>query len=56
MMPWPADEGHPIDYVRIPVTDEKAPKEQDVALLLQRLAQAPHDAALVFNCQARTST
>ena len=39
--------------MRVPVTDEKAPKEQDVALLLQRLARAPADAALVFNCQAR---
>ena len=48
-----ADEGHAIDYVRVPVTDEKAPKEQDVALLLQRLAHAPPDAALVFNCQVR---
>ena len=50
-----ADEGHAIDYLRVPVTDEKAPKEGDVELLLQRLAHAPPDAALVFNCQVSSS-
>ena len=54
-----ADEGYDIDYLRVPVTDEKAPKEADFALLLQRLWNAPEDAALVFNCQmgrGRTTT
>ena len=54
-----AENGYDIDYLRVPVTDEKAPKEADFALLLQRLWTAPQGAALVFNCQmgrGRTST
>lgn len=54
-----ADEGYDIDYLRVPVTDEKAPKEQDFAMLLERLWNAPEGAALVFNCQmgrGRTTT
>lgn len=41
------------------MTDEKAPKEADFAILLQRLWNAPQGAALVFNCQmgrGRTTT
>ncbi|KAK9804170.1 hypothetical protein WJX73_008272 [Symbiochloris irregularis] len=53
------DDGYDIDYLRVPVTDEKAPKEADIALLLQRLWNAPEGGALVFNCQmgrGRTTT
>ena len=41
------------------MTDEKAPKEGDFAMLLLRLWNAPEGAALVFNCQmgrGRTTT
>lgn len=43
----------------MPVTDEKAPKEKDFALLMRRLWKPPEGAALIFNCQmgrGRTST
>lgn len=43
----------------MPVTDEKAPKDSDFELLIQRLWNVPTDAALVFNCQmgrGRTTT
>lgn len=45
--------------MRVPVTDEKAPKDSDFELLIQRLWNVPSDAALVFNCQmgrGRTTT
>ncbi len=45
--------------MRVPVTDEKAPKEHDFTLLIQRLWTLPEGAALVFNCQmgrGRTTT
>ena len=48
-----------MDYMRVPVTDEKAPKEHDFTLLIQRLWTPPEGAALVFNCQmgrGRTTT
>ena len=48
-----------MDYMRVPVTDEKAPKEHDFTLLIQRLWTLPEEAALVFNCQmgrGRTTT
>lgn len=47
------------DYMRVPITDEKAPKDSDFELLIQRLWNVPLDAALVFNCQmgrGRTTT
>jgi hypothetical protein len=47
------------DYTRVPITDEKAPKDSDFELLIQRLWNVPPDAALVFNCQmgrGRTTT
>jgi hypothetical protein len=52
-------EGYPVDYERVPVTDEKSPKERDFDLLLRRLASAHPSTALVFNCQmgrGRTTT
>jgi hypothetical protein len=45
--------------MRVPITDEKAPKDSDFELLIQRLWNVPPDAALVFNCQmgrGRTTT
>lgn len=54
-----ADDGYAVDYVRVPVTDEKAPKDADFAALLARAWRPPHGAALVFNCQmgrGRTTT
>lgn len=47
----PAADGYDIDYLRVPVTDEKAPKDSDFELLIQRLWCVPAGAALVFNCQ-----
>ena len=46
-----AADGYDVDYLRIPVTDEKAPKDQDFEQLIQRLWGVPLDAALIFNCQ-----
>ena len=54
-----ADYGYEVDYTRVPVTDEKAPKEKDFALLMRRLWRPSEGAALIFNCQmgrGRTST
>jgi hypothetical protein len=47
------------DYTRVPITDEKAPKDSDFELLIRRLWDVPLNAALVFNCQmgrGRTTT
>ena len=52
-------DGYSVDYVRVPVTDEKAPKDADFAALLARAWRPPPGAALVFNCQmgrGRTTT
>jgi len=54
-----AEDGFDVDYQRVPVTDEKAPKERDFVFLVRRLWQQPAGTALVFNCQmgrGRTST
>ena len=56
---YAAEAGYDVDYMRVPVTDEKAPKEHDFTLLIQRLWTPPEGAALVFNCQmgrGRTTT
>ncbi|KAF6255732.1 inositol hexakisphosphate-domain-containing protein [Scenedesmus sp. NREL 46B-D3] len=53
------EDGYNVDYTRVPITDEKAPKDSDFELLIQRLWNVPPDAALVFNCQmgrGRTTT
>lgn len=42
-----------MDYLRVPVTDEKAPKADDFAVLISRAWPPPPGAALVFNCQVR---
>ena len=48
-----------MEYLRVPVTDEKAPKSADFAVLAGRAWNPPPGAALVFNCQmgrGRTTT
>ncbi|KAK9086163.1 hypothetical protein Syun_028557 [Stephania yunnanensis] len=52
-------EGYLVDYERVPVTDEKSPKEQDFDILLNRISQADINTEIVFNCQmgrGRTTT
>ncbi|KAK9839780.1 hypothetical protein WJX81_000925 [Elliptochloris bilobata] len=54
-----AEDGYDVEYLRVPVTDEKAPKERDLAELQARLGNPPEGAALMFNCQmgrGRTTT
>ncbi len=54
-----AGEGYSLEYLRVPVTDEKAPKERDFVVLQRRIWDKPPDTALIFNCQmgrGRTST
>eukprot|EP00983_Pelagomonas_calceolata_P043294 1138848-Pelagomonas_calceolata.AAC.4 len=46
-----AADGYDVDYLRVPVTDEKAPKDNDFEELIQRLWAVPDDAGVVFNCQ-----
>lgn len=43
--------GYDVDYLRVPVTDEKAPKESDCEQLIERCWDPPAGAALIFNCQ-----
>ncbi|XP_024527697.1 paladin isoform X2 [Selaginella moellendorffii] len=53
------NESYFVDYERLPITDEKSPKERDFDLLVQRVAEADINTALVFNCQmgrGRTTT
>jgi len=52
-------QGYKVDYARIPISDEKAPENQDFDALLQRLHNVSPDSPLVFNCHAgrgRTTT
>eukprot|EP00271_Cylindrocystis_brebissonii_P022366 TRINITY_DN8584_c2_g1_i1.p1 TRINITY_DN8584_c2_g1~~TRINITY_DN8584_c2_g1_i1.p1 ORF type:complete len:1580 (+),score=309.80 TRINITY_DN8584_c2_g1_i1:485-5224(+) len=52
-------EGYPVKYERVPVTDEKSPKERDFDLLVANLSKAGGDVAQLFNCQmgrGRTTT
>lgn len=52
-------EGYLVDYERVPITDEKSPKERDFDLLVQRLSQVETNTAIIFNCQmgrGRTTT
>ncbi|KAK9861491.1 hypothetical protein WJX84_004658 [Apatococcus fuscideae] len=53
------EEGYSLEYLRVPVTDEKAPKERDFVVLQRRIWDKPPDTALIFNCQmgrGRTTT
>ncbi|PWA70401.1 hypothetical protein CTI12_AA289430 [Artemisia annua] len=48
-----------VDYERIPVTDEKSPKEQDFDTLVDRISRADLKTEIIFNCQmgrGRTTT
>ncbi|XP_010245398.1 PREDICTED: paladin isoform X2 [Nelumbo nucifera] len=52
-------EGYLVDYERVPITDEKSPKEQDFDILVHKISQADIDTEIVFNCQmgrGRTTT
>ncbi|XVF72883.1 hypothetical protein PTKIN_Ptkin12aG0156300 [Pterospermum kingtungense] len=53
------DDGFPIKYARVPITDGKAPKSSDFDTLAANIASASKDTAFVFNCQmgrGRTTT
>nr|GMD60850.1 paladin [Ipomoea batatas] len=48
-----------VDYERVPVTDEKSPKEMDFDILVHKVSQADIKTEIVFNCQmgrGRTTT
>ncbi|CAL5352134.1 unnamed protein product [Camellia sinensis] len=48
-----------VDYERVPVTDEKSPKEQDFDILVNKISQADINTEIIFNCQmgrGRTTT
>jgi len=48
-----------VDYERIPVTDEKSPKEHDFDTLVDRISRADLKTEIIFNCQmgrGRTTT
>lgn len=52
-------EGYLVDYERVPVTDEKSPKEQDFDILVHKISQADVNTEIIFNCQmgrGRTTT
>ncbi|CAA7030575.1 unnamed protein product [Microthlaspi erraticum] len=52
-------EGYLVDYERVPVTDEKSPKETDFDTLIRKISQADINTEIIFNCQmgrGRTTT
>ncbi|KAH9319094.1 hypothetical protein KI387_020863 [Taxus chinensis] len=52
-------EGYLVDYERVPITDEKSPKERDFDSLVHRVLQADVNTEIMFNCQmgrGRTTT
>ncbi|PKU75785.1 hypothetical protein MA16_Dca026235 [Dendrobium catenatum] len=52
-------EGFLVDYERVPITDEKSPKERDFDDLVHRISQVENDTEYIFNCQmgrGRTTT
>jgi len=52
-------QGYLVDYERVPITDEKAPKEGDFDNLVRRISQVDLETEIVFNCQmgrGRTTT
>ncbi|PKA51507.1 hypothetical protein AXF42_Ash002873 [Apostasia shenzhenica] len=52
-------EGYLVDYERVPITDEKSPKERDFDDLVHRISQVDANTEFVFNCQmgrGRTTT
>ncbi|XP_010523868.1 PREDICTED: paladin-like isoform X2 [Tarenaya hassleriana] len=52
-------EGYLVDYERVPVTDEKSPKETDFDKLIQKISEVDINTEIIFNCQmgrGRTTT
>lgn len=52
-------EGFLVNYERVPVTDEKSPKESDFDILVDKISQADLNTEIIFNCQmgrGRTTT
>lgn len=52
-------DGYDVEYLRVPVTDEKAPEGDDFETLMKKCWTPPEGAAMVFNCQmgrGRTTT
>ncbi|KAF0922499.1 hypothetical protein E2562_037404 [Oryza meyeriana var. granulata] len=52
-------QGYLVDYERVPITDEKAPKEGDFDNLVRRISQVDIETEIIFNCQmgrGRTTT
>ncbi|XP_028770949.1 paladin isoform X2 [Neltuma alba] len=52
-------EGYHVDYERVPITDEKSPKELDFDFLVHKISQADVNTEIIFNCQmgrGRTTT
>lgn len=52
-------EGYLVDYERVPITDEKSPKELDFDILVHKISQADVKTEIIFNCQmgrGRTTT
>ncbi|KAK6803962.1 hypothetical protein RDI58_001746 [Solanum bulbocastanum] len=48
-----------VEYERVPITDEKSPKELDFDILVHRVSQADVKTQIIFNCQmgrGRTTT
>ncbi|KAM6541335.1 hypothetical protein CsatB_005782 [Cannabis sativa] len=48
-----------VDYERVPITDEKSPKELDFDILVHKISQADINTKIIFNCQmgrGRTTT
>lgn len=53
------DDGYKIEYLRVPVTDEKAPDGNDFEILMRSCWYLEKDDAIIFNCQmgrGRTTT
>ncbi|XVE73576.1 hypothetical protein DITRI_Ditri11bG0129700 [Diplodiscus trichospermus] len=52
-------DGYLVDYERVPITDEKSPKELDFDILVNKISQADISTEVIFNCQmgrGRTTT
>ncbi|CAM8986438.1 unnamed protein product [Rhodiola kirilowii] len=52
-------DGYLVDYERVPITDEKPPKELDFDLLVHKISLANIKTEIIFNCQmgrGRTTT
>ncbi|XP_062074909.1 uncharacterized protein LOC133778914 [Humulus lupulus] len=48
-----------VDYERVPITNEKSPKELDFDILVHKISQADINTNIIFNCQmgrGRTTT